>query len=468
MKTFGPNTRGSYLATLLVAAAPLCLALGPGLPCGAALTVQTEHQNQTNSQGAGAQPASPFLDMLKSPNADTRTKAARQLGKSGDRSVVPALVSALADPSVKVRREVVIALATLGTPESLDALVTASKDPDSDVRVTAIDGLVGHYTGQTPTTGFVGFMKKSYSRAKSHFEPNDTRIDPGVSVDPKVVSGLIAAMNDSRSIEPAREAAKGLGALLARPAVPDLIKAAHSTDEDLAREALNSLSKIRDTSAGPQLTDLLDSSNQYVRRDAALAIGVLRTKEAAPKLQNIYRGSDKKDKEAALQALADIGDPGSDPIFMEALASTDKRFRALGAEGLGQARDAAAVPELQKALQAEKDANARLAMSYALAALGNNDALGALVDSLDSTLHGDTAQTYLIQFCQDPQLLPRLYPYLDRKDATIRKRLCTVLVYTGNQTSLGPLQRLSHDKNNDVALEALRALRAVRARTASS
>ncbi|HKS95725.1 MAG TPA: hypothetical protein VJV74_06265, partial [Terriglobia bacterium] len=70
--------------------------------------------------------------------------------------------------------------------------------------------------------------------------------------------------------------------------------------------------------------------------------------------------------------------------------------------------------------------------------------------------------------CRDPKFLPQLYPYASIGNATIRKRLCTVLVFTGDQSSFAPLERLSHDKNNDVAIEALRALRAVRARQAGS
>ena len=43
-----------------------------------------------------------------------------------------------------------------------------------------------------------------------------------------------------------------------------------------------------------------------------------------------------------------------------------------------------------------------------------------------------------------------------------------VLVFTGDQTSLDPLQRLAHDKDSEVASEAYRALRAIRARGATS
>ena len=42
MKTFGPNTRGSHFATLLVAA-PLCLALGPTVRRGSRFAKATNH-----------------------------------------------------------------------------------------------------------------------------------------------------------------------------------------------------------------------------------------------------------------------------------------------------------------------------------------------------------------------------------------------------------------------------------------
>jgi len=43
-------------------------------------------------------------------------------------------------------------------------------------------------------------------------------------------------------------------------------------------------------------------------------------------------------------------------------------------------------------------------------------------------------------------------------------KLCAVLMFSGDQTSLGQLDRLSHDPNGDVAAEALQAKRGIRAR----
>jgi len=416
-----------------------------------------------------SQTVDPLAEMLKSPNIDTRARAARDIGKGGDRSAVPALADALKDPSEKVRREVVIALGSFREPGALDALLTATRDSDSDVRVLAVQALVGYYTGQTPSPGFTGFVKKNYERAKSRFVTDNTRIDPGVSADPRVISALEAAMSDTTSIDAARGAARGLGTLNAPAAVPDLVKSAHSPDENLAREALNALAKIKDTSAGPGLIDLLDSSNQAVRQDAAVTVGILRTHDALPKLERMFQNDpDKKTREAALEGLADLGDPASEPVLIKALWSDNKTFRALGAEGLGRAGDAQAVPEIEKALSAEKNAEAKLAMQYALTALGKEDYLAALVDGLGSTLHGDSAEKYLIELSQNPKFLPKLYPFLSSNDSTVRRRLCTVLVFTGDHTSVDPLEHLSHDKDGEVASEALRALRAIRSRGATS
>lgn len=418
----------------------------------------------------GAQAPDPLAEQLKSSDADSRAKAAREIGRSDDRGALPALEAALRDPSNKVRREVVMALASFRQPEALDALITATRDSDPDVRTVAVESLVGYYTGKTPSPGFSGFLKRGAHAAKSIFSDEDTaRIDPGVRVEPKVITALEAAMQDAGSIQAAREAARGLGVLVAQPAVPQLVKAAHSLDADLARGALNALAKIKDVSAGPELVDLLDSPNNDVKQDAAETVGILRTHAALPQLQAMYdKDRDKKNRQIALQGLAYIGDPVSSPVFLKALWSTNKPYRALGAEGLGRARDTQAIPEIEKALGAEKDVDARLAMRYALANMGRQNDLQSLVDALGSALHGDVAQAYLIELCRDPKFLPQLYPYASIGNATIRKRLCTVLVFTGDRTSLEPLDRLSHDKNNDVAIEALRALRAVRARESGS
>ena len=411
---------------------------------------------------AQTQAPNPLLDQLKSSNADQRAKAASELGKKGEASAVPALAAALNDPSANVRREVVVALAEIRGVESLDGLITASRDTDPHVRVVAVDALSGYYLGRAPSIGFMGGLKHA-----TESSDKGVRIDPGVVVDPKVIAALEAALEDTRSIEAARHAAKGLGILMAKSAVPALVKAAHSPDEDLAREALNSLGKIKELSAGPQLVDLVDSPKKAVRQDAILTVGRLRTREATSKFQIVAQNDhDKKTRRNAFEGLALLGEPVSYDLFIRTLGEKDKTYRAYAAEGLGRIGDKRAIPELEKALAAENDGGSRLAEEFALTKLGQSK-MGELVAGLGSR-SWESAFAYLVELGHDPQIATQLPTYLHNKDADIRRRLCTTLMCTGDASSVGPLEEASKDSNNDVAAEALRALRAVRARTSGT
>ncbi|MGD1103886.1 MAG: HEAT repeat domain-containing protein, partial [Terriglobia bacterium] len=408
----------------------------------------------------------PSVMLLKQGHSDSvRAKAAQDLGRDHDPSTIPALAAALSDPSSKVRREVVLALAQFHQPEVLPPLEQATKDLDDGVRIVAVQCLVGYYSGTLPSSGLTGFMRKNWQRATSHFQADDTKIDPGITVDPTVITTLIAAMKDTRSNEAPREAAKGLGILTAKAAAADLVTAAHASDEDLAREALNALSKIKDRDAGPKLVDLLDSPNKDIKRDACLAVGIMRTNEALPKLQSIFQNDpDEKNKAAAMQGLAYLGDKVSVPLFIKALWSDNKDIRQGAGEGLARAADPQSLGELQKALTAEKDASPKLAMEFALTALGKEDALSDVVSDLGSKIRGDVARAYLTELSRNPAFLPKLYPYLQSPDNGIRRRLCVVLMYSGDQSSLQQLDRLEHDPDSDVAAAALRAKGAIRVR----
>jgi HEAT repeat protein len=404
-------------------------------------------------------------ELKKSPNAGRRAKAARELGKAQDVSALPALVEALSDPSDKVRREVVLALAQIHQPETLDALIKATRDSNEETSFLAVQSLVGYYTGNVPSPGFTGFVKKNWQRAKGHFNPDTTRIDPGVSVDPKVITTLDATLKSTRSTRASCEAAKGLGILVARAAVPDLVAAAHSSDETLSLESLNALSKIKDMSAGPQLVDLLDSPDKEIKQQASITVGILRASQAAPKLRSIYENdSDQKNQEKALEGLSYLGDKVSIPLFTKALGSVDKLIRTSAAEGLARTADPKVLPDLEKAYAVEKDAEVKLALEFAMTALGKLDYLSDLVNELSSRTRWDVAQPYLIELARIPGLLPKLYPYFQSPNADVRKRLCMVLMFGGDQTSLDQLDRLSHDPNSDVAAEALQAKRGLRAR----
>jgi HEAT repeat protein len=165
-----------------------------------------------------------------------------------------------------------------------------------------------------------------------------------------------------------------------------------------------------------------------------------------------------------MEGLAYLGDKSSIPVFTKALGSIDKDVRTAAAEGLARALDPKVLPDLEKAYAIEKDADVRLALEFAMTALGKPDYLNDLVNELSSRTHWDVAQPYLIELARIPGFLPKLYPYFQSSNADGRKRLCTVLMFGGDQTSLDQLDRLSHDPNSDVAAQALQAKSGLRAR----
>jgi HEAT repeat protein len=165
-----------------------------------------------------------------------------------------------------------------------------------------------------------------------------------------------------------------------------------------------------------------------------------------------------------MQGLAYLGDKVSVPLFIKALWSDNKDIRQGAGEGLARAADPQSLGELQKALTAEKDASPKLAMEFALTALGKEDALSDVVSDLGSKIRGDVARAYLTELSRNPAFLPKLYPYLQSPDNGIRRRLCVVLMYSGDQSSLQQLDRLEHDPDSDVAAAALRAKGAIRVR----
>jgi HEAT repeat protein len=70
-----------------------------------------------------------------------RWRAAIALGKTGDPSAVPALITALADENDHVREEVAEALGIIGDDQAIDPLIQALRDPQRGVRLRAVKAL---------------------------------------------------------------------------------------------------------------------------------------------------------------------------------------------------------------------------------------------------------------------------------------------------------------------------------------
>src|SRR5271157_950108 len=181
-------------------------------------------------------------------------KDVRELAKGGS-GAIPKMTELLRDPNPEVRVEVVRQLTEIGTGRSLDPLIQATQDRDVRVEMLATDGLVNFYLPGYVKNGLAGTVRLVGNTLKAKFtDTNDQVIDPYITPRPEAIAALGRLVVGSASTDAQANAARALGILRGRDAVPQLVEAAHSKDTDVIYESIVALQKIRDVSAGPRIS----------------------------------------------------------------------------------------------------------------------------------------------------------------------------------------------------------------------
>ena len=220
---------------------------------------------------------------LQSTEPKERIKAVRALRDSGS-TAIATLTPLLSDPDRDVRLETVRSIVTIGTQHSLDPLVTATRDNDPEVQIRATDGLVNFYVPGYVATGVARFG--SAVRGRFDRENRDV-VDPWVTVRPEVIQALGKLTRGGASMESRANAARAVGILRGKEAIPDLLEALQTKDTEVLFETLIALQKIGDTTAGPRVVSLLRDLVERVQVAAIETVGLLKTREAVPDLQRV-------------------------------------------------------------------------------------------------------------------------------------------------------------------------------------
>ncbi len=409
-----------------------------------------------------------------------RVKGVRELGKGGSESI-PKIEPFLSDAALDVRLEAVKAIAGIGTQRSLDPLIKACGDSDPEVQTRAIDGLVNFYVPGYLKTGLTAPLRRAGTSIKGKFtDTNDQVIDPYIQVRPEIIAaigrivsgGSSGSASDASNISARANAARAVGILRGRQAVPDLEQASQSKDSDLIYESLVALEKIRDPSAGPSLAFLLHDLNEKVQITAIEATGLLMNRDAINQLRDVLDRSRKiKVKRAALTAMAQMPDPQLHAVYTTYLDHKDDGLREGAAEGLGRLKNPADSAALERAFSTENKTEPRLSAAFALVNLGKHgtaefDPLRYLVNNLNSTAYRGVASAYLTELARDPEIRQALYPVLKEAVVTRDEKtgLAEVLASSGGPDSLAPLEALSQDTDSEVSQAGLRAVKNLRAR----
>jgi HEAT repeat protein len=404
------------------------------------------------------------------PAQDVRPKDVREIAKAGS-SAFPQLQELLKNPDAGVRIEAVKQITEIGTAASLDALILAARDNDPEVQIRATDGLVNFYLPGYVKTGIGASLRRAGTGIKGRFtDTNDQVIDPYVAVRPEVIDALGRLASGGGNMDARANAARALGILRGRKAVPDLVEALHSKNSDVMYESLVALQKIGDESAGPRVTFLLHDLDQKVQIAAIETTGLLRAMDAVPDLSDVLtHAHDAKVKRAALTAIAMLPSEKSRDLYAQYLRDKDDRMRAAAAEGYARLRNAGDLPMLEKAWQDEGKTSPRLSLAFAQVMLGKAEIaefspLQYLIDELNSAAYKGDASPFLVELARDGQVRKALYGPLETGTKDEKIGLAGVLARSGDRESIPHLQKLSDDKDADVAQAGLRALRTLQAR----
>ena len=402
--------------------------------------------------------------------ADVRPKDVREMAKGGS-NALPQLQELLKNPDPDIRVEAVKAITEVGTQRSLDPLIVATQDNDPEVQIRATDGLVNFYLPGYVQTGIGASLKRVGTSIKAKFtDTNDQVVDPYVTARPEVVAALGKLARSGGSLEVRANAARAIGILRGKDAVPDLLEAIHTKDSAVIYESLNALQKIRDPSAAPRISFLLRDLDPKVQQTAIETTGLLQNKEALPDLTDaLNRTRDAKVRRAALTAIAMLPDESSRNLYARYLTDKDDKLRAAAAEGYARLRNPMDRPMLEKAWNDEGKTSARLGLAFAQVMLGKLDTgefspLTYLINTLNSASFRDVAQAYLIETARDDKVRAALYAPMESGTKDEKIGLARVLARSGDKESVAHLQKVANDPDGDVAQEGQRALRTLQAR----
>ena len=400
---------------------------------------------------------------------DVRPKDVREIAKVGS-NAIPKLQDLLKSPELDVRVEVVRQITEIGTQRSLDPLVLATHDNDPEVQIRATDGLVNFYLPGYVKTGLSASLSRVGTSIKGRFtDTNDQVIDPYITVRPDVIAALGKLARSGGSLEARANAARAIGILRGRAAVPDLMEAIRSKDTQVIFESLIAFQKIREE-LPEGIGFLLRDLNPKVQIAAIETVGLLLNKQALPDLVDaLKRTRDARVRRAALTSIAMLPAESSRQLYAQYLQDKDDKMRAAAAEGYGRLRNPDDRPMLEKAWQDEGKTPVRLALAFALVTLGEIQLsefspLQYLINTLNSAAYKDVAFIYLVETARDDQVRNALYPSLESGTRDEKISIARVLARSGDKDSIPRLQKLSNDTDGDVAQEGMRALRNLQAR----
>jgi HEAT repeat protein len=375
------------------------------------------------------------------------------------------VVRNLRNPDPKIRLGAVRLLREAKAPEAVTPMAALVTDPIDEIQLEAIAAelsffLVDDIRARKRIALLVEVRNPGVAPAAFELGPLATwpRAAP-----PELIRGLLQAVDDENQ-RVRLEAIYALGSI-ARPPLadewaPQIVKALDHYDPAIRTAAARVAGRLQVKAASEMLIKGINDSSAPVRYAAMRALGALGEELAIQALTeqfNFYgRGEGAW---SALDGLAHIGHASSAPLFKARLADKDPFLRRAAAEGLGRAGDASEMAALEMGATSDSSEMVRAAMAFALQKLGR-DYIPRLAESMKSAKIATQVGDYLLEL--GPSIAPALISHLENPNAAVRGNVALVLGALGGDGVLTSLERLTQDRDRDVARAATRAVERIK------
>ena len=338
----------------------------------------------------------PLIPILKDADPEVRQMAAFALGLLADRRARDPLVAALEDPAPIVRGSAAEALGLIGDNAAADAIGRMAQQIVDSGALTELPNEADDPRRDTPAAAYrLGLY--ALVRLKAYDQLSLAALDATGQLrvrwwpvayalqrieDPRAFNPLVTLAKDPNPYVRAF-AAKGLGPLKNRDALPVLLPMATSADRGVAVEAIRSLGRIGDPAAAPALVTLARAvkSDPNLRGEAVTALAGVGGQAAIDVLLDVLADPNAPIRAAAIRGLAQLDPEG----FVTVLSGLDPdrhwSVRAALASALGGLPPETAFPRL-RAMLADTDQRVIPAVVTAIAQLRTPDAAKVLFDQL--------------------------------------------------------------------------------------
>ncbi len=376
--------------------------------------------------------------------SSVRARAARALGHVGERGSVPALASALRDPSPMVRREAAFALGlTADTSAIAPLLERLPRESDLATRTAIVTSLGNAGGGGRP--------RAALSRALTGSILSTRPAERGAAAfagarlrDSSLVEPLRLASRDRRP-EVRWKAAYALGKIGDRAAAVALRKLSFDKDPMVRAVAARAMGEVGDSGATARLGGLLHDVSWRVRVNAAFALGALKIRREARTLLPFLADPHAHVRWQAAGALGEIGDSLAVPALTKALGDSSTGVTQAAAVALLKIQGDRAVATVAPSLDL-LPAFLRGGLAEALGDVEGPAALEVMLARARQTSDPAQAAGAVTALSKRPEAratsLPVLRPLLQDRDFTVVCSAAEALGTLGDSTAVSAIATL--------------------------